>query len=582
MERQHICRALHTATRLIVSCAVVASAVAQEATTRVSVDSTGLEGNFGGEAPVISADGETVAFLSWADNLVASDTNGVADVFVHDRSTGVTERVSVDSSGVEGSGNYFDSGIPPTPPSISADGQVVAFSSYATNLVVGDRNNCMDVFVHDRSTGITERVSVSSSGAEGDWDSYNASISADGQIVAFESFARNLVAGDTNGIRDVFIHDRSTGITERVSVDSSGAERNNVSSSFYPLLGPRISADGQLVVFTCDSSNLVAGDTNGTWDVFVHDRSTGITERVSVDSSGAEGDEASFDASISADGQAVAFQSRADNLVSRDSNDRQDVFVHERATGITERVSVDSSGVEADGEADWEGVAPSLSADGAIVTFSSWAYDLVAGDTNGTPDVFVHDRSTGETTVVSTGCGILGDSFSVLPSISADGTLVAFESTADNLVVGDTNGSDDVFVHDRTIVDGPDASWSNYGAGYPGTLGEPSLTARNDPVLGTTLTIDLANSLGKWTVGFLMAGQSRESLPTNLGGTLLVGDLVLFLPLPLPITGAFLDADIPADPAICGFVLDAQAIELDPGASKGVSFTPGIELLFGH
>src|SRR5439155_932379 len=193
-----------------------------QATTRVSVDSSGAEGNDESYGSSISADGQIVAFESMASNLVAGDTNSYADVFVHDRSTGLTERVSVDSSGAEGNSGSYD-------PSISADGQIVVFQSYASNLVAGDTNGVFDIFVHDRSTGLTERVSVDSSGAEGNGYSADSSISADGQIVAFESMAKNLVAGDTNATYDVFVHDRSTGRTERVSVDSSGAEANDIS-----------------------------------------------------------------------------------------------------------------------------------------------------------------------------------------------------------------------------------------------------------------------------------------------------------------------------------------------------------------
>src|SRR5688572_7972318 len=221
-----------TSMRLLAFFGCVAMAAAQQANTRVSVDSSGAEANWDSDSSAISADGKFVAFESYADNLVAGDTNGFADVFVHDRATGITERVSVDSSGVEGNGNSHG-------PSISADGQVVAFYSYAKNLVAGDRSFDFDVFVHDRATGITERVSVDSSGVEGNSSSSSPSISADGQVVAFESYASNLVAGDTNGYWDVFVHDRASGITERVSVESSGAEGDN--DSGYP----SISADGQ-------------------------------------------------------------------------------------------------------------------------------------------------------------------------------------------------------------------------------------------------------------------------------------------------------------------------------------------------
>src|SRR5437867_824550 len=172
-------------------------------TERVSVDSAGTQGNSFSLDPSISADGRFVAFSSLATNLVPGDTNGAFDVFVHDRLTGTTERVSVDSAGTQGHGNSSE-------PSISADGRFVAFSSVATNRVPGDTNAAFDVFVHDRLTGTTERVSVASAGTQGNGSSLDPSISADGRFVAFSSVATNLVPGDTNGKEDVFVHDRLT------------------------------------------------------------------------------------------------------------------------------------------------------------------------------------------------------------------------------------------------------------------------------------------------------------------------------------------------------------------------------------
>src|SRR5437660_1328853 len=253
-----------------------------------------------------------------------------------------------------------------------------------------------------RSAGAqtTVRVSVASGGTEGDDASLGSALSADGRFVAFDSAATDLVAGDTNGASDVFVHDRQTGTTERVSVASDGTQANNVSS--YPAL----SADGRFVAFQSDATNLVAGDTNGATDVFVHDRQTGATERVSVASGGGtqgnrnSGGFFAFPA-LSADGRLVAFQSDATNLVARDTNGATDVFVHDRQTGTTERVSVASGGSQGNGFS----AGPVLSADGRFVAFHSTATNLVAGDTNGATDVFVHDRQTGTTERVSVASG---------------------------------------------------------------------------------------------------------------------------------------------------------------------------------
>jgi Tol biopolymer transport system component len=349
---------------------------------------------------------------------------------------GTTERASVSSSGEQG--NDLSGS-----PSISADGRFVAFSSYASNLVPGDTNGDLDVFVRDRELGTTERVSLSPIGDQGDGDSYYPSISADGRFVAFQSSASSLVPGDTNGVVDVFVRDRQLGTTERVSVSSSGGQGNNESGY------PSISADGRFVAFQSYASNLVPGDTNGRADVFVRDRQLETTERVSLSSSGEQGNSESWYLSISADGRFVAFQSSASNLVPGDTNVDHDVFVRDRQLGTTGRVSVSSSGEQGNYAASRY---PSISADGRFVAFSSYAPNLVPGDTNGTHDVFVRDRELGTTERVSlSSSGEQGNSQSWDPSISADGRFVAFFSWASNLVPGDTNGYLDAFVRDREL-----------------------------------------------------------------------------------------------------------------------------------
>ncbi len=415
------------------------------ATELVSVDSAGRQGSGPQYLPpsVISADGRFVAFTSGA-NLVPEDTNGVFDVFVHDRLTGTTERVSVDSAGTQGNGASGMIGAYFGGYAISADGRFVVFESRATNLVPGDTNGVPDVFVHDRLTGTTERVSVDSAGTEGNGSSGYPSLSADGRFVAFESRATNLVGGDTNGVADVFVRDRVTGTTERVSVDSAGTEGNGASGV------SAISADGRFVAFLSSAANLVPGDTNGVGDVFVHDRQTGRTERVSVDSGGIEANAFSSQPTISANGRFVAFTTEATNLVPGDTNGWRDVFVHDRQTRSTERVSVDSAG----NEGDYHSQSASLSADGRFVAFDSWATNLVPGNRNGRGwrDVLVHDRLTGTTERVNLdSAGNQGTGDSAYPALSADGRFVAFVSTAANLVPGDTNGwwGWDVFVRDR-------------------------------------------------------------------------------------------------------------------------------------
>ena len=400
-------------------------------TTRVSVDSAGVQGNGRSARNSTSADGRYVAFGSLASNLVPGDTNGLNDVFVRDALLGTTTRVSVDSAGTQGNGGSDY-------PSISADGRYVAFRSAATNLVPGDTNTRDDIFVRDTVTNTTTRVSVDSAGVQSNGFSYDPSISADGRYVAFDSAASNLVSGDTNASDDVFVRDTVENTTPRVSVDSAGVQ-GNLWSDY-----PSISADGRYVAFESYATNLVPGDTNAN-DIFVRDRLLGTTTRVSVDSAGAQGDWGSYHPSISADGRYVAFGSDSTNLVPGDTNGSRDVFVRDTLTGTTTRVSVDSAGVQGDGAGGY--YSPSISADGRYVAFDSWATNLVSGDTNGTGDVFVRDRLLGITTRTSVDSGgTQGNGESGKPSISADGRCVAFSSVASNLVPGDTNGVEDVFV----------------------------------------------------------------------------------------------------------------------------------------
>ncbi|MFA4829231.1 MAG: hypothetical protein WC594_08430 [Thermodesulfovibrionales bacterium] len=326
-------------------------------------------------------------------------------------------------------------------PTISADGRYVAFSSAADNLVQGDTNGKSDIFVHDRQTGETKIISKDSNGKLGNNNSYVPAISADGRYVAFRSLAGNLVQGDTNGKSDIFVHDRQTGETIIISKDSSGKQGNNHSYE------PAISADGRFVAFWSLASNLVPGDTNDKEDIFVHDRKTGETKIISKDSNGKPGNNFSRDPAISPNGRYVAFRSGASNLVPGDTNDKADIFVHDRQTGKTEIISKDSAGTQGTGPSS----LPAISADGRFVAFESAANNLVPNDTNGETDAFVHDRQTGKTEIVSKdSTGIQGNGGRCfIPVISGDGRYVAFESDAGNLVPGDTNGKSDVFVRDR-------------------------------------------------------------------------------------------------------------------------------------
>jgi Tol biopolymer transport system component len=420
--------------------ASVASAHPPGTTDRVSVSTAGAAGDDDSQLAAVSGDGRFVAFRSLASTLVPGDTNGVGDVFVHDRSTGVTERVSVDSrerQAVGDQGGVLDTNF--GPPAISGDGRYVVFASSAPNLVKSDRNQVADIFVRDRAAGTTERVSVAGRKTEANGESSHPAISPDGRFVAFGSLADNLVAGDTNFAPDVFLVDRQAGTVERVSLSSTGEQADNTSD------GPAVSADGRFVAFASTASNLVPDDTDDASDVFVRDRQGGTTESISIVSPPEGLGAHSGSAAISADGRYVAFDSWEPDLVPGDANNSFDVFVRDRATGVLERVSVDSAGVEGD---DWS-LAPALSADGRYVAFQSFAGNLVPGDTNNDFDVFVHDRQAGTTIRASVTTAGAEGGFqlgSLNPALSADGRVVAFDSEA-ALVPEDGGFPVDVFVH---------------------------------------------------------------------------------------------------------------------------------------
>lgn len=442
-------RALPVLCALATGLAVQMNSAAAATTTRVSMDSNGNEANGYSDWPSVSGDGSVIAFRSDASNLVANDFNGQSDIFVHDLQNGQISRVSVDSAGSEANGFSFE-------PAISADGRYVAFQSDASNLVVNDFNGQSDIFVHDRTTGQTNRVSVSSTGDEANGFSFQPAISADGRFVAFQSNASNLVTGDFNGYSDIFVHDRESGQTTRVSVDGTGSEADSYSYQ------PSISANGQLVAFHSDASNLVGNDFNGYSDVFVHDVQSGQTSCVSVDAAGNVANGYSEWPSISADGRYVAFRSDASNLVSDDFNNQSDIFVHDRVNGETNRVSVDSAGGEATGFS----FEPDISADGRFVTFQSDASNLTAGGFTGYPNVFVHDRDTGQTERISqdsTGNG--ADSGSYMPAINDNGSVIVFTSDATNLVNDDFNGYADVFVYTQEILSAPPLFYDDMESG---------------------------------------------------------------------------------------------------------------------
>lgn len=470
---------------LTLSCSlgIAAGAVAQipsgtASTELISVDAAGVQGNLRSYQHAITADGRFVVFSSGSTNWIeGADPNAyISNIFLRDRATGAFELISVDNSGVPGDGySYY--------PSVSADGRFVAFRSSSKNFVPNPPSYYMsNIFVRDRTAGTTELVSVNSSGIRANGFSMSPDLSAGGRYVAFYSSATNLVpGGDANGSRnDIFVHDRETGETELVSVNSSGVQGNGVSSN------PVISADGRFVVFHSQATNLVpGGDANGPYfDVFVRDRINGTTEVVSVDSAGVQANNSSFAASISLDGRFVTFTSRASNLhPGTDVNGTAyDAYVHDRLTGITELVAVNNYGEQGDGYS----YPGAVSADGRYVAFFSPSTNLIpGGDVNGTRiDAFLRDRVTGTTELISVnnaGEQSNGWSRTGNRAMSSDARFVAFSSSGTNLIPGgDANYTmDDIFVRDRGSSNSPPVA----------NAGPDRVVACVDPV-ATDVTLD--------------------------------------------------------------------------------------------
>lgn len=365
-----------------------------------------------------------------------------------------TTRVSISTKGVEGD---QDSSYP----AISANGRYVTFMSESDKMVPADKNGQWDVFVRDRATGRTEWISRSLPGTHNDDLSTDPAISANGRFVVFESDSSRLVADDTNGKRDIFLRDRSTGTTRRISRGVNGAETDDHSSS------PAISANGRFVVFESGATNLVKKGTSGVTNVYRYDREKRVMRLVTVDHNKAEA--SGREPSISANGRFVAFESNATNLVAGGSNGKTHIFVRDMATKVNRQVR-GKQGVEGN-ENSWR---PAISADGRWVAFESYATNLigVGNDTNGEWDVFLSDLDTGRIRRVSRGLdGAQPVGQSKTASISSNGRWVAFQSTAENLVKNDDNGWFDVFVYDRKtrgirrVSIRTDKSQSNRGSG---------------------------------------------------------------------------------------------------------------------
>jgi FG-GAP-like repeat/RTX calcium-binding nonapeptide repeat (4 copies)/WD40-like Beta Propeller Repeat len=442
-------------------------------------------------APSINSDGRYVAFQSHATDLVASDTNGAADIFIHDRQNETISRVSVGVGGAQANGAS-------TYPSISQDGRYIAFESTASNLVSGDKGGWTEIFVYDRTTGTTARASIglNVSGVtdnEPNWPSMHPSIasSGNGYKVAYASEAGNLVAGDARNLPRIFVYDSATKVITKITNGIGGAPNN--ASDF-----PSISTNG-LVAYHSFASNLVANDTNSAGDIFLYNN--GTTTRISVGLNGAQSNGESTQASISANGNFIAFQSLASNLVAGDTNGVSDIFVHNRTTGGTERVSTGVNGVQSNNDS----YEASISSDGRFVTFWSRATNLVPGQTGPAGQIFVHDRELHQTKLISvSAAGETGNTWELVePVISGDGSLVAFESSSTNIYRG-TGGHGNIFETDSLNFfnrGGPRDDLISSALGNDVLDGGGGINTVSYATILSTIVINLATTIAQNTGG---------------------------------------------------------------------------------
>jgi len=438
---------------------------------RVSVDTQGNQANGPSSRPSVSARGRFIVFESLASNLVPGDNNRASDVFLRDTCRKAapgciqsTVRVSLGNDGSEPNGPSFG-------PSINGDGRYVVFTSLADNLVGKDGNSSADIFLRDTCMGATAEcrpstalVSVDNAGVQANSSSDLGKISGSGRFVAFVSAADNLIADDTNLSEDIFVHDTCAGVAEpcspstsRASVGRGGQQANGASTM------PTLSADGRYVAFISNASNIIPGVMAAASQVFFRDTCAGTRELctpstigVSVTDTDVPGDGPSLHPAISPDGRFVAFLSTSSNLGTRGDITARQIFLRDTCAGTTNACRLSTMHISASSDAregEGGGSAPAISAEGRYVAFVSADSYLVPDDANQFVDAFVHD-----TCLASTACikatwrlsrGIFGaeaDADTLALALTPDGGVLAFTSTASNLVPGDTNGVEDIFV----------------------------------------------------------------------------------------------------------------------------------------
>lgn len=415
-------------------------------------------------SPIHSADGRFVVFCSASDHVVPQLTNpfGGPQVYLLDTVTGVTTLVSATAAGTPCQGGCNDVAI-------SADGSTIAFASDTTDLSNPPTTGWRNVYSYDVATGVLTLESVGFNGGFASGDSHDPVLSGDGRLLAFSSFAGNVVSGDTNGLQDVFLRDRAFGTTEWISAPRLGGSPGDAASA-------TLSGDGRYLAFASNASNLVPNDAPSTFDIFLLDRGLNLLRAVSTTPGGALANGPSLLPRLSVDGQWLVFQSTASDIVPGDTNGASDVFVRSLVGTVTFQVSRTPQAAAPNGASQMGYPSP----DGRWIVYTSAATDIVAGDLNGQSDVFLLDMLSGRTELVSVStAGAQGNSFSGWPQVDSTGARVYFQSNSTTLGGPIVPGTSNIFVRDRGCVVTRYCSVTPSSAGCNATIlgsGTPSAT----------------------------------------------------------------------------------------------------------
>jgi Tol biopolymer transport system component len=418
-------RALFAVLLVFAACAVPQNAEAIQAQPIQRI-SSGTQGQGGGSYAAISGNGQLVVFESPANDLASQHISGSWDVYAGVVPAQKVELVSLAASGkaVDNPGDYT------SPPAVSRDGRFVAFVSQAADLVSGDTNGAPDVFLRDRVSGATRLVSLNRSGGPANGPSFTPAISGDGRYVVFQSFASNLVSGDTNAAVDVFLRDTQTNTTELISLTNNGAQGSDPHDYGYSSLG--VSDDGRYVVFSYQDLP-VSGNLIGQSAVYLRDRQAKTTRLIATGEYPV----------ISANGRFVVF-STPEGLLAEDQNYTNDVYLFDQVAKTFERISLPAQGLPEPNA--WILSAPDVSADGRFVAYETTGA-MLSQDSNDTSDIYLRDRQQKETLLLSsTPSGAPGSGESHNPAIDDAGRTVAFNSLASDLVSDDNNQRNDVFI----------------------------------------------------------------------------------------------------------------------------------------